>query len=81
MHCLKSVQIRSFFWFVFSRIRTDTENTAKYGQGKTPYLDTFHESMAEEETFLNYKPTDICLRGVLGIPNFRMKTKFQVLLL
>ena len=34
--CIKSVQIRSFFWSVFSRIRTE------YGPEKTMYLDTFH---------------------------------------
>ena len=33
---VKSVQIRSFFWSVFSRIRTE------YEPEKTPYLDTFH---------------------------------------
>ena len=33
---MKSVQIRSFFWSAFSRIRTE------YGPEKTPYLDTFH---------------------------------------
>ena len=31
-HCVKSVQIRSFFWSVFS----------VFGPGKTPYLETFH---------------------------------------
>ena len=31
-HCVKSVQIRSFFWSVFCCIRTR----------KTPYLDTFY---------------------------------------
>ena len=36
IHCVKSVQIRSFFWSVFSHIRTE------YGPEKTPYLDTFH---------------------------------------
>ena len=35
-HCVKSVQIRSFFWSVFS------PNAGKYGSEKTPYLDTFH---------------------------------------
>ena len=35
-HCVKSVQIRSFFWSVFSCILTE------YGSEKTPYLDTFH---------------------------------------
>ena len=35
-HCVKSVQIRSFFWSVFS------PNARKYGPEKTPYLDTFN---------------------------------------
>ena len=35
-NCVKSVQIRSFFWSVFSL------NTGKYEPEKTPYLDTFH---------------------------------------
>ena len=35
-HCVKSVQIRSNFWSVFSHIRTE------YGPEITPYLDTFH---------------------------------------
>ena len=34
--CVKRVQVRSFFWQVFSRILTE------YGLQKTPYLDTFH---------------------------------------
>ena len=34
-HGVKSVQIWSFFWSVFSRIWTE------YGPEKTPYLDTF----------------------------------------
>ena len=38
--CVKRVQIRSFFWSVFSRMRT--ENVGKYGPEITPYLDTFH---------------------------------------
>ena len=33
---MKSVKIRSFFWFVFS------PNARKYGPEKTPYLDTFY---------------------------------------
>ena len=35
-HCVKSVQIRSYFWSVFN------PNTGKYGPEITPYLDTFH---------------------------------------
>ena len=43
-HCVKVVQIRGFFWSVFSCIRTDTGKygTGKYGLEKAPYLDTFH---------------------------------------
>ena len=50
-HCVKCVQIRSFFWSVFSRIWTEygeilylsvfSPNAGKYGPEKT-YLDTFH---------------------------------------
>ena len=40
-HCVKCVQLRSFFWSVFSRIRTE------YGPEKTPYLDTFHAVFIE----------------------------------
>ena len=41
------VQIRSFFWSVFSCIQSGqisvfSLNTGKYGPEKTPYLDTFH---------------------------------------
>ena len=38
-HCVKSVQIQSFFWSIFSCIRT--ENT-KIWTRKTSYSDTFH---------------------------------------
>ena len=51
-HCVKSVQIWSFSWFVFSRIQTEyrrnTEylsifslNAGKYGPEKCPYLGFF----------------------------------------
>ena len=36
IHCMKSVQIRSYFWFVFSL------NAGKYGPQITLHLDTFH---------------------------------------
>ena len=52
---MKSVQIRSFSWSVFSRIRIQHSNTVfsirisvfswnsgKYEPERTPYLDTFH---------------------------------------
>ena len=36
IHCVKTVQIRSYFWSVFSCIWTE------YGPEITPYLDIFH---------------------------------------
>ena len=51
---MKGVQIRSFFWSVFSRIRPEygeilciqflrfQSECGKYGPEKTSYLDTFH---------------------------------------
>ena len=52
-HCVKNVQIRSFFWSIFSCIRTEygellckspnlVLSPGKYGPEKFPYLDTFH---------------------------------------
>ena len=48
-HWVKSVLIRSFFWSVFSHVRTDTSylsvfspNSGNNRPEKTPYLDTFH---------------------------------------
>ena len=49
LYCVKSFQIRSFFWSVFSRIRTEyRENLliqsecGKIRTKKTPYLDSFY---------------------------------------
>ena len=58
IHCVKSVQIRSFFWSLFFCIRTEygeiserenteylsvfSPNAGKYGTEKTLYLDTLH---------------------------------------
>ena len=48
LHCVKSVQIRSFFWSAFFRISTDIQ--LKCGKirtrKKTSYLDTFHSVIA-----------------------------------
>ena len=38
IHCVQSVQIRSFFWSVFSRI---WKIWTKYETENIPYLDTF----------------------------------------
>ena len=49
-HCVKSVQIRTYFWSVFSCIRAEygdlqisvfSPNTGKNGPEISPYLDTF----------------------------------------
>ena len=57
IHCVKSVQIRSYFWSVFSRIRTE------YGPEITPYLDTFHEVI--ERSHLNGKGLHLNGKGIL----------------
>ena len=60
MHCVKSVQIRSYFWSVFSCIRTEygdlqfSPNTGKYGPEITPYLDTFHAVLLWNEPWENF---------------------------
>ena len=43
-HCMKSVQIRSYFWFVFFCIRTEYR---KYEPEIIPYLSTFHALYVE----------------------------------
>ena len=40
-HCMKSVQIRSYFWSVFSRIRTEYGDLFKYGVISGPYFPVF----------------------------------------
>ena len=60
--CVKSVQIRSFFWSVFFRIGTEygqigtylstfSPNAGKYGPETTPYLDTFHALVVFQSPF------------------------------
>ena len=48
-HCVKSGQIRSYFWSVFSCVRSEygiypvfSPDTGRYGPETTPHLDTFH---------------------------------------
>ena len=57
IHSLKSVRIRSFFWSVFSCIRSEyvylsvfSLNAGKNGPEKTPYLDTFHVVIVYERS-------------------------------
>ena len=47
VHCLESVQMRSYFWSVFSYIYPDT---GKYGPEITPDLDTFHAVRLDSKT-------------------------------
>ena len=47
IHCVENVQIRSFFWSVFSCIQTE------YGLEKTPYLDIFHVVVLIVKCFLS----------------------------
>ena len=49
IHCVKSVQIRRFFWSVFS------PNTGKYKPEKTTYFDTFHAVIRRENSFVPKK--------------------------
>ena len=59
-HCVKSVQIRSFFWSAFSCIRTEygdlrskfIPNTEKYGPEKTPVFGQFLCSATNGESKL-----------------------------
>ena len=49
-HCVKSVQIWSYFWSVFS------PNTGKYGPEITPYLDTSQASSMEPQITNKHNP-------------------------
>ena len=56
---VKSAQIRSFFWSVFSRIRIEylfvlIPNAGKYGPEKTPYLDNFHAVQPHKQDSYKY---------------------------
>ena len=53
-HCMKSVQIWSYFWSVFSCIWT-----GKYWPGITPYLNTFHTVKFYKWHHLIYRILDI----------------------
>ena len=49
-HCVKNVQIRSYFWSVFSCIRTEYR---KCGPEINPYLDIFHALYMQKDK-INY---------------------------
>ena len=77
-HCVKIVQIRSFFWFVFSRIRTEYGEILRISlysiqmrqntdQQKLRYLDTFHAVPALLSFFCKMNLSPIWIGGVRGI--------------
>ena len=64
-HCVKSVQIRSFFWSIFSCIQTEYGDLLRKflysvriqenkDQKKPPYLDTFHVVNELMSSFLRF---------------------------
>ena len=66
LHCVKSVQIRRFFWSVFSRIRTEYRVSlriqSEYGKIRTRknrYLDTFHTVLHYVFLFRSSKKLDL----------------------
>ena len=71
LHYVKCVQARSFFWSIFSRIRTE------YGPEKTPYLDTFHVVLLIDYYLLLKKKATI--KYIVSKRNFKRisKTSFS----
>ena len=73
-HCVKSVQIRSFFWSVFSRIWTEYEEilrispysvrTQKNTDQKTPRLGTFHPDDYRTKIIMNQEIFQNLFHGV-----------------
>ena len=58
-HCVKSVQIRSFFWSVFSRIPTE------YGPEKTQYFDNFHAVQVSQISYELWTPCILYIVALL----------------
>ena len=56
-HCVKSVQIWSYFWSVFNL------NTGKYGPEITSYLDTFHAVTL----IWSWKPFQLAQEQLIGM--------------
>ena len=68
-HCMKSVQIRSFFWSVFSNIQTEYgEKLPQKKTEKTPYFDNFHAvkfvKNVNEKSAVNVLPINLHLAQV-----------------
>ena len=63
---MKCVQIRSFFWSVFS------PNEGRYGPEKTPYLDTFYAVAVVILSYLRHLSNKFSEKGTFS--NFGEKT-------
>ena len=68
-HCVKSVQIQSFFCSVFSQI--GLKFLGKYGPEITPYLDIFHAM------FLTGDINIFVSRCVSSVLQFQIKSSFS----
>ena len=67
-HCVKSVQMRSFLWSVFSRIRAeygDLRSTGKYGPGKNSVFGHFSHSGNRQLLFFKFKERGLLFLDIL----------------
>ena len=60
-HCMKSVRMRSFFWSIFSHIRTESKMGKKKSRTRTPFL----QCMIEMKTNV-YSVTDSIMSDVIA---------------
>ena len=75
IHCMKSVQIRIYFWSVFSCIQTfSSPNAGKYKPEITPYLNTFHAVISIQKCLNLLK-----LKFKCKLPNYNCSTVALIL--
>ena len=75
IHCVKIVQIRSFFWSVFSYIRTVYGDLRSKSE-KVPYFDTFHAVLV----FASRKVVSGEASCVTSITTGRKQTKVKTII-
>ena len=85
---VKSVQIRSSYWSIFSRIPTENKrftpqipvfssNARKYGPEKTPFLNTFHTANAQ--CLLKSSCSDNCMQTIcIGNQKFETDSSLKI---
>ena len=76
-HCVKSIQIQSFFWSVFPRIRNDY---GKIRTGKTPYLDTFQTVDLQWKYLNKYWSKQNITRSVFSVKTNSIRQRFETYL-